>query len=102
MKKTNRSLEWFRKIAIAEGLSFLALLLIAMPLKYFAGLPMAVKIFGWAHGVLFVAFIALSFETKTILNKNFIWMMKALVASVLPFGTFVLEKQMVKAGELRR
>ncbi|HMW67287.1 MAG TPA: DUF3817 domain-containing protein, partial [Chitinophagaceae bacterium] len=49
MKKTyNR----FRNIALAEGISFLALLLIAMPLKYFANLPMAVTIMGSIHGIL--------------------------------------------------
>jgi SAM-dependent methyltransferase len=41
-----------RWIAKIEGVSFLVLLGIAMPLKYAAGLPMAVKIVGWAHGVL--------------------------------------------------
>jgi len=98
----NRSINSFRKVAIAEGLSFLVLLLIAMPLKYFADFPHAVKYVGWAHGVLFIAFIALSFEAKSILNKNFFWLCKALVASVLPFGTFVLERQMQKAGEFNK
>jgi integral membrane protein len=101
MKNNNRALNWFRKIAIAEGLSFLILLLIAMPLKYFADFPHAVKFVGWAHGVLFIAFIALSFETKSILNKNFFWLVKAFLASILPFGTFVLERQMQKAGEFK-
>ena len=43
---------WFRRIAIAEGVSFLVLLLIAMPLKYLAGFPLAVKIAGSIHGIL--------------------------------------------------
>jgi hypothetical protein len=55
----NKKLNWLRKIGIAEGISFLVLLCIAMPLKYFFQQPMAVKIFGWAHGVLFVAFSCL-------------------------------------------
>ena len=37
----------FRMIGIAEGISFLLLLLIAMPLKYFLKIPEAVKIAGW-------------------------------------------------------
>ena len=102
MSKTpSRSLNSFRKVAIAEGISFLVLLLVAMPLKYFADFPHAVKFVGWAHGVLFIAFIALSFETKNILDKNFFWLVKAFLASILPFGTFVLEKQMQKAGEFK-
>jgi integral membrane protein len=94
--KTNKTFNWFRKIAIAEGISFLVLLLIAMPLKYFANLPQAVKVIGWAHGVLFIAFLALAYEAKTILGKNFIWLIKVFIASVLPFGTFVLDKQLQK------
>jgi integral membrane protein len=42
-----------RIIGFIEGVSFLILLLIAMPLKYYFDLPMAVKITGWIHGVLF-------------------------------------------------
>jgi len=64
-----------------------------MPLKYFAGLPEAVKVVGWAHGVLFVAFLAMAYEVKGILNKDFFWLVKAFVASLLPFGTFVFDRQ---------
>ena len=95
----NKTVEWFRKVAIAEGVSFLLLLFIAMPLKYLANWPYAVKYIGWAHGVLFVALLILAFETKSILKKNFAWLVKAFVASILPFGTFVLEKQMKNNGD---
>ncbi len=47
---------FLRRIALAEATSYLLLLGIAMPLKYFAGMPMAVKVVGWIHGVLFVVF----------------------------------------------
>ena len=47
-----------RKISLAEGISYLLLLGIAMPLKYWAGLPLAVKIVGSIHGALFVVFCA--------------------------------------------
>jgi len=89
-------IKWFRRVAIAEGVSFLVLLFIAMPLKYFAGWPEAVKVVGWAHGVLFVAFLAMAYEVKTALNKNLMWLAKAFVASVLPFGTFVFDRQFAK------
>lgn len=102
MKKKNSTLSLFRKIALAEGISFLVLLLIAMPLKYLAGLPQLVTVVGWAHGALFVAFLALSLEVKTILAKNFSWLVKAFLASVLPVGTFVLERNMQKAGDFDR
>jgi integral membrane protein len=94
--KSKNLIKWFRRVAIAEGISFLVLLLVAMPLKYFADLPEAVKIVGWAHGVLFVAFLALAYEVKTALNENFMWLVKAFIAALLPFGTFAFDKQFAK------
>ena len=83
----------FRRLAFAEGISFLILLLIAMPLKYFAGLPMAVTIIGGLHGLLFVGFIVLAFLTREEYGKNLKWLAKAFVASLLPFGTMVMDKE---------
>jgi len=100
--KSKNLITWFRRIAIAEGISFLVLLLIAMPLKYFANLPEAVKIVGWAHGILFVAFLIMAFEVKSTLNKNFGWLVKAFIASILPFGTFVLDRQLQREFSLSK
>lgn len=80
-------------IAIAEGISFLVLLGIAMPLKYFADLPMAVRIVGSLHGVLFVAFGVLAWEVKSQYKKDWRWFFKAGIASFLPFGTFYMDKE---------
>ena len=93
MKKT---FSWFRKVAIAEGVSFLLLLFVAMPLKYFANMPMAVKIMGSLHGVLFVAFVVLAWEVKGDNRKSFLWLLKAGLASLLPFGTFIMDKEWKK------
>ncbi len=82
----------FLKVAIAEGVSFLVLLLVAMPLKYAMKMPEPVRIVGMAHGVLFVAFCILLL-LATIKYK---WSIKtALIGfllSFLPFGTFYLER----------
>ncbi|MFW5972756.1 MAG: DUF3817 domain-containing protein, partial [Bacteroidota bacterium] len=51
------ALSRLRLIGFIEGLSYLALLGIAMPLKYMAGMPMAVRYVGWIHGVLFVLYV---------------------------------------------
>ena len=90
---------WFRKIALAEGISFLVLLFIAMPLKYFAGFPVMVTIFGSVHGILFVAFFILAREVKLEYGKSWGWILKAAVASVLPFGTLIMDKQWKKEQE---
>lgn len=89
MKKTFR---WFRKIAFAEGVSFLVLLFVAMPLKYFAGMPMAVTIAGGLHGILFIAYVILAREVKSNYKKDMNWLWKAGLASILPFGTFYMDK----------
>lgn len=97
MKKT---FGWFRKVAFAEGVSFLVLLLIAMPLKYFANLPMAVTVVGGLHGILFVSFIILAYLVKEETNKSFGWLFKAFIASIIPFGTFVMDKEWKKEAAI--
>ena len=93
MKKT---FHWFRKAAIAEGISFLVLLGIAMPLKYIAKIPVAVTIAGSIHGLLFITFMVLAWEVKNKYSKSGGWMGKAFLASILPFGTIVMDRQWKK------
>ena len=90
----NKKLSWLRKTGIAEGISFLLLLGIAMPLKYVLKQPMAVTIVGWAHGILFVAFLFLAWEVKTDRNKSAKWFGLAFLASILPAGTFFFDKKL--------
>ena len=96
MKKT---FSWFRKIAFAEGVSFLVLLLIAMPLKYMADRPMAVTIVGGIHGLLFIAFMIMAWEVKREYKKEWPWLIKSFIASILPFGTFVMDHKQWKKEE---
>jgi len=85
-----------RIIGFLEGISFLILLGIAMPLKYYAGMPLAVKVTGWAHGLLFIlyiyAVIQAYFEYGWSIKKALI----ALAASLFPFGPFLLEPGLKK------
>jgi integral membrane protein len=77
-----------------EGISYLVLLFIAMPLKYMAGMPEAVRIIGMAHGVLFLAFLYMIFRGYDKLNWSFGRMFFAFVLSLIPFGTFWLHRDM--------
>ncbi len=82
----------FLQIGKLEGYSYLALLLIAMPLKYLADMPLAVRIAGSIHGFLFVAFV---FIILILLYKKLISIENAIYAfllSLIPFGTFFLRK----------
>ena len=83
----------FRYIGFSEAISFLMLLFIAMPLKYFWDHPEAVRIVGMAHGLLFIAYVIVA----TLLGiqmkwprKFFIW---AYISSTLPFGPFMFDKK---------
>ncbi len=91
----------FRKTGIAEGISFLVLILIAMPIKYFAGFPIAVTIVGSIHGILFMAYLVLAWEARNEpvvvkWKKPVAWMATCFIASLLPFGPFVLENRLKK------
>ena len=54
----------YRHTALVEAISYLILLLIAMPLKYIFDIPEAVKYMGWVHGWLFVPFLPFVFDKK--------------------------------------
>jgi len=90
------SLIHFRNIAIAEGISFLVLLFIAMPLKYFAEMPHAVLYVGWIHGILFIAFCVLLLVVKIKYSWSLKKMFVAFIASLLPFGTFILDAKILR------
>jgi integral membrane protein len=81
----------FRIIALLEGVSYILLLFIAVPLKYWGGDEQYVKLLGMPHGLLFVAYIFLAYLIKE--DKK--WGAKdfgiVLLASLLPFGTFYVD-----------
>jgi integral membrane protein len=83
----------FRLIGFLEGFSFLFLLFVAMPLKYVAGLPQAVRFTGMAHGMLFVGYII----AATLLAGEAHWPRRqrwlAYLAAFLPFGVFVFDRK---------
>ncbi len=83
-----------RTIGLIEAVSFLVLLLIAMPLKYAAGMPMPVKVAGWIHGGLFVAFCAALVWTTIAARWPIGRAALVFVAALLPFGPFALDRRM--------
>ncbi|MHB1277456.1 MAG: DUF3817 domain-containing protein [Bacteroidia bacterium] len=82
----------FRLIALLEGISFLILLFIAMPLKYGAGIPQAVSVSGMTHGVLFVAYMLFLILVREDQNWSFGKVVKSALVSLVPFGTFYADK----------
>ncbi len=92
----NINFDRFKTISFIEGLSFLILLFIAMPLKYFVGLPIAVKIVGMAHGVLFILFCIFLYKAM----KEDKWKIESgvlvFISSLIPFGFIPIEKTIMK------
>lgn len=83
-----------RLIGILEGISYLVLLGIAMPLKYLAGMPETVLYVGWVHGVLFVLFCFALLDVWIARKWPFRKAFMTFIASLLPFGTFVLDRNL--------
>lgn len=88
------ALRSFRLVAFLEGLSFVVLLFIAMPLKYYAGLPLAVRVVGIVHGVLFIGFVITLLRAATVHRWPVSRSLVAFVASLLPLGTFVFDRSL--------
>jgi integral membrane protein len=88
-----------RIVGFLEGMSFLLLLGVAMPLKYLFGLPQMVRIVGMAHGILFIAFIFLSVLTTVYCKWSIRKMLLLWVASIVPFGTFYADYKILRDVE---
>ena len=86
----------FRIIALLEGVSYILLLFIAVPIKYLAHDPQYVKMLGMPHGLLFVAYVALAFLLKTELKWNKKVFRIVLLASIIPFATFYIDRNHLK------
>ncbi|GAB3197439.1 integral membrane protein [Pontibacter aydingkolensis] len=89
----------FRLIGFYEGLSFLLLLGIAMPVKYILGYPELVKYTGWAHGVLFILYMYALLQVALVHRWSVGKIALGAVASLLPFGPFILDKKLLQKEE---
>jgi integral membrane protein len=83
-----------RLVGIIEGISYLLLLGVAMPLKYLAGQPEAVRIVGMAHGVLFIVFSLILLLAWIGKHLTFRWAVLAFIATLIPFGPWLIDKKL--------
>lgn len=87
----------FRVTAFLEGVSYILLLFIATPIKYFGNDPQYVKMLGMPHGILFMLYVILAY----MLKQENVWFKDnfkfTLLAAIIPFGTFILEQKYNKA-----
>lgn len=83
----------FRLLAHAEGISFLLILFITMPLKYQMDMPGPNKFIGMLHGILFIVYIVATIQMKWQHKWSYFKTFLSLTASILPFGTFIFIKK---------
>ncbi|HEU4628770.1 MAG TPA: DUF3817 domain-containing protein [Gemmatimonadaceae bacterium] len=95
----NTPLGRLRAVGFAEAVSFLLLLGVAMPLKYMAGLPIAVRIAGSLHGVLFLLYLVAVAQVMRAHRWSVDRALGAVVAAVVPFGPFVLDARLRREAE---
>lgn len=83
----------FRIVAFLEGMSYILLLFIATPIKYFLSDPQYVKLLGMPHGLLFISYIIIAYMFKTETNWTKPQFYSVLLASLIPFGTFYVDRK---------
>ena len=91
------SLRMFRLLRLLcriEGFSLLLLLFVAMPLKYVADLPLAVRYVGMAHGILWLGLVTLLIALAWKLRWSFGRSAAVFISSLLPFGFLLMDRRM--------
>ncbi len=90
----NKELIQFRWTAFAEGLSYIVLLFIAMPLKYIWAAPTPVRVVGMIHGILFILYVIVGLRASRAESWTRRFEIMAFLASLIPFGTFYLDSHL--------
>ena len=83
-----------RLVGFLEGLSFLLLVFIAMPMKYIWDQPLLVKYVGMGHGVLFIVFLLVLFAVCERQKWSLKMFLLGFIASILPFGPFFFDHKL--------
>lgn len=93
------NIKTLRFVGLLEGISFLSLLFIAMPMKYLMDNPILVKYVGMGHGVLFIAFLVVLFVVCEKQKWSLSVFLMGLIASILPFGPFIFDRKLKNAEQ---
>ena len=91
-----------RSVAQLEGISYLLLLFVAMPLKYLADRPLAVTVAGAIHGALFIWLFLLvvrGMRAPERRGRALPWAARIGVAAIVPFGTFAIDGRLREEEE---
>jgi integral membrane protein len=83
-------------MGLLEGSSLLILLFLAMPLKYFFGIPEAVSVVGSIHGFLFVSYCLMIAYMTFIVRWPFVYSVIAVIVAFIPFGNIIFDRKLDK------
>ncbi len=95
-------LKWLIIMGIVEGVSTLTLFFVAMPLKYYGGVPEAVSIVGGIHGILFVGLVVMFILGKAIVPLSGRMVLYGIIGAIVPFGPFVVDVMLYRYLEQNR
>lgn len=93
---TDTSLRSFRWLAFAEGVSFLLILFVTMPLKYLSEMGGPNKIVGIIHGFLFIGYCLYALQLKWSRGWSITKLLLLWLASIVPFGTFIADRKLLR------
>lgn len=93
---SEKPLKRFRFMGLLEGGSLLILVFLAMPLKYFFGMPEAVSVVGSIHGFLFVIYCLMIAYMTFIVRWPFIYSVIAVIVAFIPFGNILFDRKLEK------
>ena len=93
------SIKTFRYVALAEATSFL-ILLVAAVIKRTSDAPEGVEIMGPIHGILFLAYVVIALNVRSIARWTGQQTVGVLIGAVLPFGGFVVDRWLARTGQL--
>lgn len=94
LELSSSSIDRLRLASILDGISYLILLGIAMPLKYVWEMPLAVRIVGSLHGLLFLALCACLLEALLKKRLSFGWCVFVFLCALFPFAPFLLDRKL--------
>lgn len=83
----------FRIIAYLVGVVLILLVLVGMPLKYFAHQPAIVETIGPAHGFLYMGYLVATFDLGRRAHWPLIRMILVMLAGTIPFVSFIAERR---------
>lgn len=90
----------FRSLSLIEGISLITLFFIAMPAKYYLGMPVIVPLVGTTHGLLFISYLVLSLVVSHHYKWSLLKWLMVLAVGFTPFACFLLEKRLKRETHL--